>query len=187
MTTAILLIVLGTLARLAPHEPGGVAMGALALYAGARLPRRWALLVPLAAMLVSDVWIDWGSGRPVFGLVRVTIYATFAGVVLAGRFLRESSDPWRRGGLALGASLVFFLTTNLAVWASPQVASVGHPLYPPSAQGLALCYFEGLPFLKNSAIADLIGITVLFTLDFLGRRVIGWVNRRRVVAAPSAE
>ena len=49
MTTAVLLVFLGALSRLIPHPPNFVAMGALALYAGARLPRRWAIEVPLAA------------------------------------------------------------------------------------------------------------------------------------------
>jgi len=42
MTTAILLVLLGALSRLIPHPPNFVALGALALYSGARLPRRWA-------------------------------------------------------------------------------------------------------------------------------------------------
>ena len=33
-------------------------MGAMALYAGARLPRRWAWLVPVAAMVLSDLVLD---------------------------------------------------------------------------------------------------------------------------------
>ena len=41
MTTAILLVFLGALSRLLPHPPNLVALGALALYSGARLPKRW--------------------------------------------------------------------------------------------------------------------------------------------------
>jgi hypothetical protein len=36
MTTAVLLILFGALTRLLPHPPNAVALGALALYAGAR-------------------------------------------------------------------------------------------------------------------------------------------------------
>ena len=43
MATAVLLVFLGALSRLIPHPPNFVALGALALYAGARLPRRLAL------------------------------------------------------------------------------------------------------------------------------------------------
>ena len=70
MTTAFFLIVLGTLSRLAPHPPNAVAMGALALYAGARLPRRWAYLVPIVAMAASDLWLDWGSHDEIDASVR---------------------------------------------------------------------------------------------------------------------
>ena len=63
MTTAVLLVFLGALSRLIPHPPNFVALGALALYAGARLPRRWAIAVPLAAMALSDFVLDVGHGR----------------------------------------------------------------------------------------------------------------------------
>ena len=58
MTTAVLLVLLGALTRLLPHPPNFVALGALALYSGARLPRRVAVAVPLAAMALSDLALD---------------------------------------------------------------------------------------------------------------------------------
>ena len=63
MTTAVLLVLLGALSRLIPHPPNFVALGALALYSGARLPRRWAFVVPLGAMALSDLVLDFGTGR----------------------------------------------------------------------------------------------------------------------------
>ena len=71
MTTAVLLVLLGALSRLLPHPPNFVALGALALYSGARLPRRWAWAVPLAAMALSDFFLDFGTGRKAVSLVRV--------------------------------------------------------------------------------------------------------------------
>jgi len=185
MTTAFFLIVLGMLARLAPHPPNAVAMGAIALYAGAKLPRRWAFVVPLAAMLASDVWLDWGMGQPVFTLTRVAIYGTFALMVAAGRFLRLPSRPASRFGLGLGmsvgASSVFFLTTNLAVWLSPQVASPGHPTHPATMAGLLACYVDAVPFFGNMLAADLIGMATLFGLDWAAHRVLGRAGKPKVV------
>ncbi|HTD52302.1 MAG TPA: DUF6580 family putative transport protein, partial [Thermoanaerobaculia bacterium] len=91
MTTAVLLVLLGALTRLLPHPPNFVALGALALYSGARLPRRVAVAVPLAAMALSDLALDLGTGRRAISLVRLTIYATFAAIVLAGRYARGRS------------------------------------------------------------------------------------------------
>src|SRR5438132_500688 len=77
MTTALLLVLLGALSRLLPHPPNFVAMGAIGLFAGARLPRRWAWVVPLAAMALSDLVIDWGTGRRAITPVRIAVYGSF--------------------------------------------------------------------------------------------------------------
>ena len=170
MTTAFFLIVLGVLARVMHLPPNVVPMGAIALYAGAKLPRRWAFLVPMVAMAASDLWIDWGTGQPVFTLTRVSVYATFALIVAAGQFLRLPSSTGGRIGLGLGltvgASTAFFLTTNLAVWLAPQVASPGHPTHPATFQGLMACYIGAIPFYRNALVADLCGVVVLFGLDW---------------------
>ncbi len=163
MTTALLLILFGALSRLLPHPPNAVALGALALYAGARLPRRWAFAVPLAAMALSDFFLDFATGRSLFSLTRLTIYATFAAIVLPGRLAREGSGAIRLAGLSIGASTLFFLTSNFAVWASGA-------LYPLTGSGLLLCYAAAVPFFWNTLLADLAGTTLFFGLDRLARR-----------------
>lgn len=158
--TALVLMVLGVMSRLLPHPPNAVAMGALALYAGARLPRRWALAVPLVAMLLSDLMLDFGTSRSLLSPVRLTSYATFAVIVILGRLPRRDAGPLVRVELSLVASLLFFLTTNLAVW-------LWGELYPRTADGLALCYAAAIPFLGNTLLADLGGTLVLFGGDAL--------------------
>lgn len=172
MLTAFCLIVLGTLSRLAPHPPNAVAMGALAIYAGARLPRRWALLVPLIAMAASDVWLDGGSLAGFLALPRVASYATFAAIVAAGALLRRPGRAIAKVGLgiglSLGASTLFFLTTNLAVWLAPQV---GYETYAKTLAGLMHCYAQALPFFRNTLAADGIGMACLFGLDWAASRL----------------
>ncbi len=174
MTTAVLLVLLGALSRLLPHPPNFVAMGALALYAGARLPRRWAIAVPLAALALSDLVLDAGTGRAVVSGMRLSVYATFAAIVVAGRFLRPSSAPGRLAGFSAGASVLFFLTSNFAEW-------LGDPLYPRTAAGLALCFTAAVPFFWNTFAADLLGTATLFGLDAVSRR-----ERSRAVGAAAA-
>jgi vitamin B12 transporter len=163
MTTAVLLILLGALSRLLPHPPNFVALGALALFSGARLPRRWAAAVPLAAMALSDLFLDFGTGRQAVSLVRVTIYATFAAIVLLGRVAATSARAPRLAALSVVGSLLFFSTSNLAVWASGS-------LYPRTSVGLAVCFAAAIPFLWNTVAADLVGSAVLFGLDRVSRR-----------------
>jgi hypothetical protein len=167
MTTAVLLVLLGFFSRLLPHPPNLVALGALALYSGARLPRRWAVLVPLLAMALSDAVLDFGSGRAAISPGRLTSYAAFAAIVLMGRLARGPARPGVLLPLALSASSLFFLASNFAVWA------FGH-LYPKTAAGLAACFAAAVPFFWNTLIADLLGTAALFSLDALARR-----SRRR--------
>jgi len=163
MTTALLLVLLGALSRLIPHPPNFVAMGAIALYAGARLPRRWAWAVPIAAMAASDLAIDWGTGRRAITLVRLAVYGSFALMVLAGRLLARNACAGRLAALAAGGAVFFFLTTNFAVW-----ASLG--TYPPTPEGLAAAYVLAIPWFWNTLAAELAGTAALFGLDALARR-----------------
>jgi TonB-dependent Receptor Plug Domain len=174
MTTAVLLVLLGALSRLVPHPPNFVALGAVALYSGARMPRRWALAVPLCAIALSDAVLDFGSGRHALSWMRLTIYGSFAAIVLAGRLARERPGPARLAALSICASLFFFLTSNFAEW-------LGAPMYPKTPEGLALCYAAAVPFFWNTLFADLLGTSVLFGLDALSRR-----ERARAMGAATA-
>ncbi len=171
MATAVLLVLFGALSRLVPHPPNFVALGALALYSGARLPRRWAWAVPLSAMAVSDVFLDVGTGRAAISSMRAVIYATFAAIVLAGRSLSGRPGVARLAAFSAGASVLFFVTSNLAEWAVD-------PAYPKTGAGLALCFAAAIPFFWATLSADLLGTATFFGLDALSRR-----ERLRSVAA----
>lgn len=174
MTTAVLLVLLGAFSRLLPHPPNFVALGALALFSGARLPRRWAIFVPLLAMALSDSVLDFGTGRAALSPGRLTTYAAFAAIVLVGRFARGPAGAPRLAGLSISASSLFFLASNFGVWAFGS-------LYPKTAAGLALCFAAAVPFFWNTLAADLFGTAALFGLDALSRR-----SRRRALARVAA-
>lgn len=179
MTTALLLILFGALSRLLPHPPNAVAMGALALYSGARLPRRLAFAVPLAALALSDVVIDHGTGRPALTLVRFAVYGSFAAMVLLGGVAARHAGPMRLAGLSVGSSLFFFLTTNLANWWEMGT-------YPLTRAGLALCFIAAVPWFWNTLLADLAGTAVFFGLDALARRQRRRTQRSAGLAALAA-
>src|SRR3954468_5385352 len=109
MTTAIFLIFVGVMTRFIPHPPNAVPLGAIALYAGARLPRRWALVIPLAVMFLSDLAIDLVQGNAFHPASRLTTYATFAGLAALGGLVRKDAGPVTRLGMSAVASTVFFV------------------------------------------------------------------------------
>lgn len=165
------LIALGAASRLVGLPPNAVPLGAIALYAGARLPRRWAFAVPVAAMVLSDLYLDAFvypamQGRGFFSLVRLTNYIAFAAVAELGGLVRKDLGPFGRAGMSLGASTLFFLASNFAVWVMGE--GLRFPLTP---AGLLACYTFALPFFGNTVIADLLGTLGLFGTEAVVSRL----------------
>src|SRR5208282_2149982 len=128
MRKALFLIAIGAIYRLVPHPWNLVPIGALSLYAGASLPRRWAWAVPVAAMGLSDLVIDYAIGRPFLDLSRWIIYASFALTTLMGPLARRPKvGPWLLPVLSLSASALFFLTSNFG--ASPDCSPATSPRF----------------------------------------------------------
>jgi hypothetical protein len=161
MLTAIFLTILAVVFRMLSSSFqlwNFAPLGAVSLFAGSRLPRRWAWVVPVAAMAISDFLLDQDRYRPLFELSRWTIYATFAAVTLLGPLAnRPKLGRWRLPVLALTGSTVFFLTSNLAVWGEGR-------FYPMTVSGLVSCYVAGIPFVAKTVAADLLGTALLFGL-----------------------
>ena len=161
MLTAILLTGLAVLTRVlsSTFQVWNFApLGAISLFAGSRLPRRWAWLVPIIAMAISDFYLDSNRYRPLFELTRWTILGTYAATTLLGPLARHAkSRPWLLPVLSLSASTLFFITSNLATWAEGF-------LFPLTVSGLVQCYWDAIPFMRNTFAADLIGTALLFSL-----------------------
>jgi hypothetical protein len=177
MLTAIVLTALAVLCRLSSPvflTWNFVPMGAVALYAGAKLPRRWAWLVPLASVILSDLVLDFGKPRPLFELTRWTVYGTLAATTLLGQFANlRKVGRWLLPFLSLGGSMLFFLTTNLATWAEGRD-------YPLTLPGLVACYAAGIEFLRNTVMADFLGTAVLFGLGPVFERAFHKLTQNRV-------
>jgi hypothetical protein len=165
MTTALLLIAVGAAWRLlinfdVLNVPNAVPLAAIALFAAAKLPRRWALAVPLGVLLLSDLLIDTWHGYDFFPLSRLTTYAMFVGIAFAGRYLPERLSLPGRVAAAVAGSTLFFLVSNFMVWLGGE--GLG---YESTWAGLMSCYTAALPFYRNMIGAEVIGTILLFGLD----------------------
>jgi hypothetical protein len=174
MTTALALIALGAAWRLLVNFqvlnlPNFVPLAAIALFAAAKLPRRWAVVVPVALLLVSDLVIDSQHGYAFFPLSRLTNYGLFALIALGGSYLPRRLSLPSRVGASLVAATAFFLISNFMVWLGGE--GLG---YEPTWAGLMSCYAMGLPFFRNMLMAEVIGTVGLFGADaVLARQVEG--------------
>ncbi len=154
-----LLIALAICARLLPHPFNLTPVGALGLFAGAYVPPRLALLVPLVALLVGDALT--GFYDPV---VMAGVYlGMLAGPCVGHWLLRTRRSVARIGGAVTASAVFFFLTSNFAMWFSG-------PYYPPTLDGLLACYLNGLPYLGYSLLGDGACATLLFGGFELARR-----------------
>ena len=144
----ILLILVACLSRLIPHLPNFTAVGAMALFAGAKIgSKRLALFVPLAAMLLSDLFLGFHS-------TMIFVYGAIALAALIGHW------GWKRWqwkglvGLSLFSSLLFFVITNFGVWLTGG--------YEQSWQGLSTCFTLAIPFFSHQVVGDLLFTGVIF-------------------------
>ena len=158
--------------RLVPHPPNMTPIVALALFGGAHFTsKKTALLVPLAAMYLSDLMLgffvyDFGF----FHGLMPFVYAGFVITVCLGFLLRRRLNPLMVGGSTLMSSILFFIVTNFGVWL------VGN-LYPKTLAGLAGCYVAAIPFFRNSLAGDAVYTLVLFGGFALAQRPFPFLRR----------
>jgi hypothetical protein len=167
---AIGLIILGALIRVTQHW-NFAPVGAMALFAGARL-RGWrAYALPLVLMAITDPLLGgYSAATPL-------VYASFLINVWIGSRLRRSENPMLIGGAALVGSVQFFLLTNFA-WLA------GSSMYPHTFAGMIQCYAAGVPFFWRTLASDVVYSGLLFGLHaWLSRTV---ARRERVSSLQAA-
>jgi len=151
LSLAMSLVGLDVVARLAPHAPNVTPIAASAVFAGMVLrSRTLALAVPLSALLLSDLIVGTYDWR-IMGVV----YAALALPALAARWGRAARPVVVLAPLVLSSSLLFFGTTNFAVWAFSG-------MYAHDLHGLVHCYVAALPFFYNTVAGDVLWTTLLF-------------------------
>jgi hypothetical protein len=154
------LIGLDVVARILPHLPNFTPVAASTLFAAVVLRRRWlALMVPLIAMPLSDLAIGfdgWKMTAVVYGSMALPFVA---GLIAKNFRLSRSVLP-----ATLSCSLLFFVTTNFAVWAFSS-------MYSADTAGLIQCYVAALPFLKYTVACDLLWTVGLFGGAWLVQRL----------------
>ena len=160
-----LLLVLGiigalTLSRLIPHPPNFTPILGMAVFSGAIISKRYiAYLVPLAAMLLSDLYLGFHASMPI-------IYFSLALCVLIGTFI-EARVSILSSFLSISFGvIIFFLITNFMVW-------YGSGMYETNFSGLMRCYYMALPFVQNSFISSLLyGMGAFLIYDIINKRII---------------
>ncbi len=154
---AIALIVLGILTRFLPHAPNFNPVIAIALFGGYYLNKKYAVLVPLLLMIMTDLFL---------GLHNVILF-TWGSVILItilGIVQKKRKSVLTVGVSSLASAILFFLITNFGVWLSGW--------YPHTLQGLLNCYTMAIPFFRATLLSTIIYATVMFgAYELIARRV----------------
>ncbi len=129
--------------RLVDHAPNFAAIGALALWAGIYLPRKYYLALPVVVMLVSDSIVGFYDWR-----VMLFVYGSFVLMAVIGHYLKNYKGPAIVMSSLLGSAF-FYVATNFAVWAFGT-------MYTHDWAGLINCFYLALPFFRNTLYSDLI-------------------------------
>jgi len=141
--------------------PNVTPIAAIALFGGAYIKRKeFAILLPLAILFVSDLFI--GVYSPV---LMVGVYGSFVMISFLGFLLRKKINFVTVVGSSLISSLIFFLVTNFVVWAQGL-------WYPLTTGGLVSCYAMAVPFFKYEAVGTLLFNAFFFLSYALALRFV---------------
>jgi len=136
-----------------PHPWNATPVMAIALFGGAMLSKRWAILLPFLIVALSDFLIGWHNTIPF-------TWGAFIVTGMLGWWIRHAPGVNRILLGALTGSVAFFVITNFGVWA------VGE-LYPRTMAGFWQCYLAAVPFFRNTLAGDLAYTTAFFGLHHL--------------------
>lgn len=150
---AYFFIIAAIVLRLVPHLPNFAPIAALALFGGVYLGKKYALIIPIVAMFISDMII--GFYNP---WIMASVYASFILIGCLGLWLKNNKSVPNVLGASLFGSIIFFVVTNFAVWAVP------HSMYAHTISGIVQCYVSALPFLRNTILGDLFYVVTIFGL-----------------------
>ena len=149
------LVLLLAISRLIPHPPNFTALGAMTILAGAAIKDlRLALIIPLVAMLLSDLLLGFHSSI-------LFVYGAVVVMVIMNRVLLQTASATKLILAVLGSAVLFFIVTNFGAWLS-------HNMYPHTFDGLMQAYVAGIPFFRNTLLSNLFFTAISFyALTFL--------------------
>jgi hypothetical protein len=144
----LVLIALAALSRLIPHPMNFAPITAIALFGGVNFNGKFSPILPLAALLISDLFLGFYAGI-------AWVYGSFLLVVAIGLLIRKYKTIPVVFGATIVSSLLFFLITNFGVWQAGM-------FYTKNFTGLIECFVAAIPFYRNSIMGDLFYVAVMF-------------------------
>jgi len=146
----IFLTSLLVLSRIVPHPPNFTPILAGIIFLPfIKKDLTFALMVPLASMIISDLVIGMHS-------LMLWTYGSLMILSLISFFFYQ--DNFKRvGTLALISPMIFFVLSNFGVW-------INSNSYSKDIEGLIACYFNAIPFYTSSSLACILFATIFYLI-----------------------
>jgi hypothetical protein len=146
-------------------------INSLALFSGARFRKFYAFIIPLLTIWLSDILINkiYFSHWTFFYSGFYWQYGSYLLITLIGIKFIKCNKFFSIITSALCASLLFFLISNFGVWLTGN-------FYPPTLNGLLVCYVAAMPFMQVTLVSDL-----FYAMLFFG--VLSLVMKRKKMLA----
>ena len=158
----ILLFIFGLSTRIIVHEPNFTPITALALFGGVYLSKKWAVILPLSLMIISDFFIGMHD-------TIIFTWGSFVLIAVIGLWVRNHKNLITILGSSAVSAILFFVVTNFGVWL---IGRYPHTSYPHTIEGLSVCFTAALPFFRNTFLSSLLYSAVLFgSYEFIASRV----------------
>lgn len=144
----VLVVLMAVLMRFLPHPANVAPIAAMALFGGAYLNKKYAFFLPVAVMLISDLFLGFHKTMPF-------VYGSFLIASVIGIKLKNKVKIKPVLGASLLSSIIFYVVTNFGVWLTSG-------MYEMTFLGLIKCYVLAIPFFRNTLAGDLFYTVMMF-------------------------
>lgn len=169
----VFIIFMAVLLRLFPHVPNFAPVGAMALFGGVYLGKRYSVGIIFLTLLISDYlllyihpfsaqFINFSHLYAPTALIHATtlyVYGSFLINIGIGMWLKKHFSIENILFASISSSILFFLITNFGVWTAGG--------YDRSILGLWESYIMGLPFFRATVFGDLFYNGLFFSAYYI--------------------
>ena len=162
-------LIFGVMARFLPHPANFAPITAIALFGARYLPKKFAFILPISILLISDLFLGF-YGPEMFFVYGSFILAGFIGLISRNK-KSLSFIPFT----SISSSIIFFLITNFGVWLTTT-------MYAKNIIGLESCFIAAIPFFRNTLLSDL-----LYTTLFIGGYELSLILGKKLLSRQKFE
>jgi hypothetical protein len=174
---ALALVILASFSRLVSHPMNFTPITALILFSVFAFDGKWRIIIPITAILLSDLFLEINAGIG-FHSGTWLVYSAYILIGIIGYLIIKKESLIQILFGSISASISFFLLTNFALF-YPKITTSNGLGYTHNWAGIIASYTAGIPFFRNMLLGDVIYSAVLFGALVLIKKTVpklNWLN-----------